>query len=521
MKKMRTWIAALLLYVPACAGAHETTPLPQSVRDLVATAHPGYAIKVHDGWGSDAGGQFALVISKDKDNILCMAEKAQGDAAYALTIDNTDAVYDGEQLPSLLIDTGGDSLFYGYQDEAGNAVHIHTEKQDGKWTPVDVTVYENLNGGYRSVNSGVFDDYLCYDENMEDANGNLLTGFRYAPIPVGAAFEAAMAPQNFNLSLYHADPSYGLYQMSKMPGLAESWLEEGERLIAIDLKADHVIMLLEQENGKKKLRVANAVADIYTISESGELPRDVGMDAFHTGEDALILTRDGGMALYGFERTWDDGWRLAYFQAEEGTEILPDGVRGMEMAVPKRNDGVIYGSHPWNNLFAIDFDALPTTTRQAAERIDQSAYALVHNPNPEDRLHLRIKPDKSAQSLGKFYNRTPVYVLERGKTWTKVRIGSEARGLSGYMMTKYLVFDEREKAALACAFPQKHLLEKYQEGGVHLHSEPSSRGALDDRFFYGTDEYIIGVSGNDWYLVMDKDGGVGYVPQQMFFDGNG
>ena len=36
--------------------------------------------------------------------------------------------------------------------------------------------------------------------------------------------------------------------------------------------------------------------------------------------------------------------------------------------------------------------------------------------------------------------------------------------LTGYMMTKYLAFDEAEKAQLACAFPQQTLLESHPNG---------------------------------------------------------
>lgn len=515
MKKAMLFLLTALLAGSACAEEK----IPQSVVKLCEAAHPGYAIAVHDGWGDETCGQFALVLRQNDDNILCMAEKAQEDAAYRLTIDNTNAVYDGDQLPSLLIDTGGDSLFYGY-DDGNDAVHVHTEKQDGKWQAVDVTAYENLNGGYRSIQSGVGAGYLYYDEDTEDENGNILHGFSYAPILVGAAFEAAMEPQNFDINRYDADPVYGLFQTSGMPGMAEKWLKDGERLIAVDLKCDHVIMLLEQENGKKRLRIASLKDGLYQIKETGELPSDMGMDAFHTGEDALILTRGGGMTLIGFELGQSGDWRIQYLQSGDGMTILDGGVRSMAADGAKRNDGVVYGEHPWQELFSMDFSALPETFSQAVERIDQSVYALVHNPDPADRLHLRVKPDKGAASLGKFYNRTPVLILERGKTWTKVRIGSKEGGLTGYMMTKYLAFDEREKEALVCAFPQKHLIERYHETGVAMYREPKVAGT--HRVFensYG--DYIIGVTGDEWFVVMRADGAVGYVPQAMFWDGNG
>jgi len=280
-------------------------------------------------------------------------------------------------------------------------------------------------------------------------------------------------------------------------------------------------MLLEAKDGTKRVCIASLEDGLYQISTSGQLPGDVGMDAFHTGEDALILTRAGGMTLIGFAHRPDGYWQIDYIQSDEGMTILHGGVRSMEIMGMQRNDEVVYGEHPWNDLLNIDFDALPRTFAQAIDMIDQSAYALVYNPNPADRLHLRVSPDKSTASLGKFYNRTPVYILERGKTWTKVRIGSEERGLTGYMMTKFLAFDEREKAEIECAFPQKLLKEQYAENKVRMYSEPNGNGRTDEVFESRMGDFIIGVVDDTWYVVMRADGAVGYVLQEYFWDGNG
>ena len=329
-----------------------------------------------------------------------------------------------------------------------------------------------------------------------------------------------MEPQNFDIHLYDADPVYGLFNMSKMPGMAESWLKDGERLIAVDLECDHVMLLLEQENGKKRLRIASLEGGLYRIKESGELPSDMGMDAFHAGEGELILTRNGGMTLYGFKLRHDGRWQMTYVQGRNGVVLLHDGMHSMDSSVFLRNDGVTYGVHPWNDLLNIDFSDVPETLEEAAGRIDRNAYALVCNPNPADRLHLRAKPDKSAHSYGKFYNRTPVLVLERGDTWTKVRIGSGEHCLTGYMMTKYLVFDEAEKAALVCAFPQKMLREERKDG-VPMHTAPEARAVTPLLFEQQSGDFIIGVSGDNWYVVLCADGAVGYVLQSAFWDGNG
>lgn len=69
---------------------------------------------------------------------------------------------------------------------------------------------------------------------------------------------------------------------------------------------------------------------------------------------------------------------------------------------------------------------------------------VVTNPNPEDRLHLRVSPSQNASSLGRYYNGTQVDVLKTyADGWAKVQIGP----LSGYMMTRYLS-DENQASAM-------------------------------------------------------------------------
>lgn len=520
MKKL-TVLLAMLLMAAANACASGVAPLPRGVHVACAYAHPGYEIAAYDGWGDESFGQYALVLKKGDDNILCIAEKAKEDAAYQLTIDNTNAVYDGEKIPSLMIDSGGDSLFYTYYDEVGSSEHYHSVKQDGVWLDVDTIQYEQISGKTRSVHCGVWDGHLHYQEYEEDENGNVLGRWDYAPIPVEAAFEDAMRLGSFNINSHDVDPIYGMNHISKILDLPESWLWEGERLIMTDLKQNGVALLLERPDGAKLLRIAEMQDGLYRMKESRLLPADMGMDAFHAGEDELYLTRAGGMMQYGFERQMDGRWRMTYISDEEMIMLPFGGVSCMEVSGLKRNNEFYYGTHPWNDLLEIDFEDMPHTVKQVVERMDQTAYALVNNPNPADRLHLRVKPDRGAASLGKFYNRTPVYILEHGKTWTKVRIGSELGGLTGYMMTQYLAFDEGEKAALKCAFPQKHLKEQYVETSVRLYSEPNENDRSDEVFENDMGDFIIGVVGDEWYVVMRADGAVGYVPQAYFWDGNG
>ena len=65
-----------------------------------------------------------------------------------------------------------------------------------------------------------------------------------------------------------------------------------------------------------------------------------------------------------------------------------------------------------SELFASNPAQLPNSVEALPAAMDKTGWAVVNNPNPADRLHLRVSPERGATSLGKFYNGTPVQVLE-------------------------------------------------------------------------------------------------------------
>lgn len=67
------------------------------------------------------------------------------------------------------------------------------------------------------------------------------------------------------------------------------------------------------------------------------------------------------------------------------------------------------------------------------------SYLFIRNPDPADRLHLRVSPNKTARSLGKYYNGAPIYALESPKNgWMRVRVGNGDGSLEGYMQERFL-----------------------------------------------------------------------------------
>lgn len=197
-------------------------------------------------------------------------------------------------------------------------------------------------------------------------------------------------------------------------------------------------------------------------------------------------------------------------------------VEGQEYALKLRNDSYVYGAHPFYNVEAVDFTAFPETYAEMLAQVDRTNWAVVNNPNPTDRLHLRTEPDRKSVSLGKFYNRTPVYVNEIRGEWAHVTIG---RDLSGWMMTKYLAFGA-DMDKVECAFPQLSLIEKYQENvadeldyDYYVFDAPNM-SATKTLWNWGEECYLIGVI-DDFYMIMDTDENVRYIPQDWLWAGNG
>lgn len=527
MKRMilLLWMLAMLC-APCCA--EEAAKLPQAVLDLCETAHPGYAVAAQDGWGDESRGQFALILSRDGDNILCMAEKAQDEAAYRLTIDNTNAVYDGDVLPGVLIDSGGDSLWYTYVDqEADSSEHYNAFKTNGQWGRVSVLAYWPKEDGFTGMMSGISDGALFYEETDEDENENIRDRWMYAPISVSPEYAQSLELAHFNINTYDADPRDGLYPLTGSEAFARMQAMAGYPLQDMDISTVHTAKLYQMEAGKSLLRIEDWNGTFAQVAALIRFEGEAVMDTYHAGEGEVLV--ESGKMMYSVERIDEGCWVLRGVDAESGVRAVgPDYAAPDGQIVVYRNDGYIYGASPWERLprtgEALKPELAPVLAASYEEmtaQLDPNAYALVNNPNPEDRLHLRAKPDKGAHSYGKFYNRTPVRVLERGDTWTKVQIGRGGAAMTGYMMTKFLAFDENEKAQLACAFPQLHLKEEYRGSGLCMYAEPLGSAVTDRMFRQESNDFIIGVSGDDWYIVLRADGAVGYVPQGAFWAGNG
>lgn len=147
--------------------------------------------------------------------------------------------------------------------------------------------------------------------------------------------------------------------------------------------------------------------------------------------------------------------------------------------------------------------------------------AVVNNPNPQDRLHLRAEPNTASQSLGKYYNGTPVAIVEyRSDGWVKVvvgyPVGPDYADFTGYMLEKYLT-----STFNGAADKVKSAMPEYTSASSSwkMFKLPSINASYDT---YGSGESIrlMGFTDTMWHIAIMRDGEIyrtGFVPANSNF----
>ncbi len=205
-------------------------------------------------------------------------------------------------------------------------------------------------------------------------------------------------------------------------------------------------------------RVASAMPEYYSSSSSWELyqkpDKNASSATYGFGEQIRLM---------GFTDTW---WHIAVMR-----------------------NGDIYKS-----------GFIPANSRMA------SSTAVVNNPNPKDRLHLRTSAGANAASLGKYYNGVKVQVLSfhMDGAWARVRIGKT----EGYMMTEFLALGE-DANKVKTAIPTVRLT----TDKVNLRETAGYSGRILGQYALGTGVKVWGV-GETW-LHVEVNGKTGYMLASM------
>ena len=207
-----------------------------------------------------------------------------------------------------------------------------------------------------------------------------------------------------------------------------------------------------------------------------------------------------------------------------------DGTWGVSLIYPNSNGMIImdqhlihakdeaheiygtFGDHPWSDITLIDWASLPQSYEEAIAALDSTDWAVVNNPSPEDRLHLRASPNQDAASYGKYYNRTPVRIREYGDDWCAVTVC----GLDGYMMTKYLAFGT-DMAAVDYAGPWLTRKEHLKEVRLYESPRATSRYIMHELNWF----YVLGVAGDYYHVWLPDTEEYGYVRMNDLWEGNG
>ena len=335
------------------------------------------------------------------------------------------------------------------------------------------------------------------------------------PVPLSAELLSRLETEEFD----------DLVQCTQYSSLF--WTEDGVdvarlpvegKVIESALKTQSLMLLTEDEAGLRRLWEVTLQEDGYAARCTVPLPKGVWVDTPHdAGTDLSLKWYDGeqgnGKERYATYKQYADGvWRLSYEDLEGA--FVHAAFAWIEVDLPNLEQRRYIGTLQNSELFASNPAQLPNSVEALPAAMDKTGWAVVNNPNPADRLHLRVSPERGAASLGKFYNGTPVRVLEERGDWVQVEIGLDGN-LTGWMMKEYLAFGE------AMDQVQPAWLKKFyrQESGPQL-LYPSAKEENPQVLDTGSFQ-VVGVVEDDWYILLTDWGQTGYVPQSWLFDGNG
>ena len=289
-------------------------------------------------------------------------------------------------------------------------------------------------------------------------------------------------------------------------------------IVELDAQENALILVTMLDENTSQIHIVTLVDGVYSVDSSRPFSSRVYMDIPHRGEDEIFLSWNNASQQAGFQWMSDGTWQLEWVM-NSGAPSFDYNVEFCGIAYEWSNqgtDGLYIGSlsSGMDNLLTIDLNQLPTSMDSLISLVDSDGWAVVNNPDPADRLHLRVEPKRGAKSLGKFYNGTPVQVHETKGDWCRVSIGLDGH-LEGWMMKEYLVFGAQMQD-VDCVFPQLSLKEERQNALAYADQDMDGNGYR----LNGT-IWIAGVVEDELYVILTNRGETGYMPQEWFWAGNG
>ncbi len=423
----------------------------------------------------------------------------------------------GDSRPSVLIDTGGDALFISFFKEDYHWT-FHSVKHGGVWGDVDLIL--RINQAYNQMDNEwlmfVQDSMLFSEHVTVDENDNIIQRYDNPPIPV-PQMKDRLHLDTYDWQMFPQNPSWLVSGEMRDFESVNALVPKGWTVRNVEISSLGIILLGKDEQGETRLLLKRWMSEesitlgYYRDTITLPLPEEAYMHDIY-----LYLSPSGpGFSL---AHSKSGGWRVAYVMGSGNNwfEIHPTFLYfGMEATTQ-----YAFGSMPSLEVDTLDFTKLPLTYEDAFQLMDQSNWAMVNNPDSANTLHLREKPERGSTSLGKFYNGTPVKVLERKGEWVQVELAD----LSGWMLADYLAFGA-DMNQVVPAYPGLTGLESLENKPMPLYSRPDESStviAKHDITNFHPYVWIIGVVDDEWFYVYYayEDLG-GYMKQAWFWEGNG
>ena len=347
--------------------------------------------------------------------------------------------------------------------------------------------------------------------NVLDQDRLLLKRFNFDTPPV-------------NAEGYNWDRGYSAYaDPSLLPKLYDRFFS-GNQYVDGYIQEDRTLsFIVRKENGELVLFCGADEGEAgWEWVESSPLPEGTRFGDSNI-TDAVNMNAWQGGAAVGVRKYGKGKWGLSYVNSYDFF-VGPDwiGMYGSEM------NSQFFGTHAWGDITVIDWTSLPPeefgtqeTKETLSAMVDRTGWAVTAQTDPDATTKLLVEAGREDSLLGNFYNGTPLFVLEQGSAWTKVRIGTDENtgAMTGWMRTEDLAFGDN--------------MLQVNRDAIQIHSEKvlihpvvpfigSESGIMTATQF--SECLVIGEAESDqkYAIVYSlKDGNVGFVPITSLGNGNG
>lgn len=295
----------------------------------------------------------------------------------------------------------------------------------------------------------------------------------------------------------------------------DSYLQDDETVIFIGRKPDGSLVLLcgayEGEDG-------------WEWVESTPLPEGTRIGDENI-TDAVNMNAWRGGAAVGVRRMERGRWGVYYVNSYD-FYVGPDWV-GMYGA---ETDAQFFGTHAWGDITTIDWSTLPPEEyidRETKEErnarisayVDRTNWATPAHSDPETTTELLSEAGNEDTVLGRFYDGTPLFILEQGEEWTKVKIGhgEDSGVMIGWMRTQDLAFgdDTLHVEREAIRIRSEQVLIPAIETFIGSRAGQITEEQFSSCLIIGETDQGLVIA---YYL---PDGDVGMIPMSSLGNGNG